>query len=215
MTAKLFFVRHAAHDNVGSYLAGRMERVRLGAVGLGQAQRLGERMRRESFAAIIASPRDRTRETALAISDAAGIAPVKIAEELDEIDFGSWSGRSFDELNTDPAWRKWNENRGAASTPAGETMAQVQERIVSFATRIADAGGQGGRACQPCRRDQGCRLPFPRHAALQYRPLRDLPRIGHDAGPWRMGIQAARFERNDRLKREVARDRSRNDLERA
>ncbi len=144
MTAKLFFVRHAAHDNVGSYLAGRMEGVRLGAVGLGQAQRLGERMRRESFAAIIASPRDRTRETALAISDAAGIAPVKIAEELDEIDFGSWSGRSFDELNTDPAWRKWNENRGAASTPAGETMAQVQERIVSFATRIADAGA--GRA---------------------------------------------------------------------
>jgi broad specificity phosphatase PhoE len=144
MTATLFFVRHAAHDNVGSYLAGRMEGVRLGPGGQAQAHRLGERMRRESFAAIVASPRERTRETALAISDAACIGPVKIAEELDEIDFGAWSGRSFDELNADPAWRQWNENRGEASTPAGETMAQVQERVVSFAARIAEAAA--GRA---------------------------------------------------------------------
>jgi len=121
-----------------------MEGVRLGPDGLAQAQRLGERMRRESFAAIIASPRERTRETALAISDAAGVGPVKIAGELDEIDFGAWSGRSFDELNSDPAWRHWNGNRGEASTPAGETMAQVQERVASFTRRIADAGA--GRA---------------------------------------------------------------------
>jgi broad specificity phosphatase PhoE len=143
MTTKFFFVRHAAHDNVGAYLAGRMEGVRLGPDGLAQARRLGERMRRENFAAIIASPRQRTRETALAISDAAGIGPVKIAGELDEIDFGHWSGRSFDELNSDPAWRAWNDNRGEASTPAGETMAQVQQRVIGFAQRIANASAAG------------------------------------------------------------------------
>jgi broad specificity phosphatase PhoE len=144
MTTKLFFVRHAAHDNVGSYLAGRMEGVRLGPDGLAQAQRLGERMRREDFAAIIASPRERTRQTALAISDAAGVGPVKIADELDEIDFGRWNGRSFEELNTDPDWREWNVNRGAASTPAGQTMAQVQERVVGFTQRIANAASRAG-----------------------------------------------------------------------
>jgi broad specificity phosphatase PhoE len=144
MTTKLFFVRHAAHDNVGSYLAGRMEGVGLGPDGLAQAQRLGERMRRENFAAIIASPRERTRQTALAISDAAGVGPVKIADELDEIDFGRWNGRSFEELNTDPDWREWNVNRGAASTPAGQTMAQVQERVVGFTQRIANAASRAG-----------------------------------------------------------------------
>jgi broad specificity phosphatase PhoE len=144
MTTKLFFVRHAAHDNVGSYLAGRMDGVRLGPDGLAQAQRLGERMRRENFAAIIASPRERTRQTAVAISDAAGVGPVKIADELDEIDFGRWNGRSFEELNTDPDWREWNVNRGAASTPAGQTMAQVQERVVGFTQRIANAASRAG-----------------------------------------------------------------------
>ena len=140
MTTVVFFVRHAAHDNLGSYLAGRMEGVRLGRDGIAQARRLGERMRRESFAAIIASPRERTRQTALAISQASGIGPVKVARELDEVDFGSWSGHSFDELNKDPAWREWNANRGAASTPGGESMLQVQGRVVSFVHKITKAG---------------------------------------------------------------------------
>lgn len=140
MTTVVFFVRHAAHDNLGSYLAGRKEGVRLGPDGLAQAKRLGERMRRESFAAIIASPRERTRQTALAISQASGIEPVKVANDLDEVDFGSWSGLGFEELNKDPAWREWNANRGAASTPAGETMLQVQGRIVSFVHKITKAG---------------------------------------------------------------------------
>ena len=39
MTTTFFLVRHAAHDNLGGYLAGRMEGVRLGPDGRAQAER--------------------------------------------------------------------------------------------------------------------------------------------------------------------------------
>lgn len=128
MTTTFFLVRHAAHDFVGCYLAGRSEGVLLGPAGRSQAWRLGQRMRRERFAAIVSSPRERTCETALAISTACEVGPVEISDDLDEIDFGSWSGKTFEELDADPSWRRWNEERAVACTPAGETMEQVRRR---------------------------------------------------------------------------------------
>src|SRR3954466_14023653 len=121
MTTTFFLVRHAAHDNVGGFLAGRTLGVRLGPAGRAQAVRLAERMRRETFAAIHASPRERSQETAYAISSACGVGPVKTDAALDEIDFGAWSGKTFAELNLDPDWQFWNSDRGRAETPAGET----------------------------------------------------------------------------------------------
>ncbi|SHO66409.1 probable phosphoglycerate mutase [Pseudoxanthobacter soli DSM 19599] len=125
-----YLVRHAAHDSLGSYLAGRMEGVHLGPAGREQAERLARRMQRETFAAIVSSPRERTRETAMAISVLAEIGPVEIDPDLDEIDFGAWSGKTFDELNTDPAWRRWNEDRASARTPNGESMDDVGRRVL-------------------------------------------------------------------------------------
>ncbi|HEV7254294.1 MAG TPA: histidine phosphatase family protein [Mesorhizobium sp.] len=129
MTTTFFLVRHAAHDNVGGYLAGRKPGVRLGADGHAQAVRLGKRMSRETFSAIIASPRERTQETAQAIARAAGIDTVETDARLDEIDFGAWSGKTFDELNLDPRWARWNAERGSARTPAGEGIADVARRV--------------------------------------------------------------------------------------
>lgn len=136
MTVTFFLVRHAAHDDVGRYLAGRKPGVRLGAEGRAQAARLGTRMRRERFGRILASPRERTRETAQAIAEATGIEAVETAVALDEIDFGRWSGHDFETLNEDPDWRRWNEDRGRAATPAGETMEHVRFRIVSVMERL-------------------------------------------------------------------------------
>lgn len=130
MTTTFYLVRHAAHDDVGSYLAGRSDGVLLGEAGRAQARRLGERMRRERFSAILSSPRERTRETAMAISTACEIGPVVVEDALDEIDFGAWSGKTFNELNRDPAWRSWNEKRAAAVTPAGESMEDVRQRVM-------------------------------------------------------------------------------------
>lgn len=132
MTVTFFFVRHAAHDGVGGFLAGRMEGVRLGAAGRDQAKRLGERMTRERLDAIYSSPRERARETAAAISLVCGLDEPVITEALDEVDFGVWSGLTFDVLDTDPDWRRWNTIRSLARTPGGETMLDVQRRALSL-----------------------------------------------------------------------------------
>jgi probable phosphoglycerate mutase len=137
MTTTFFLVRHAAHDNVGGFLAGRSGGVVLGETGLAQAARLAQRMRRERFDAIHASPRERTQETAIAIAGACGFGEIRANPALDEIDFGEWSGRTFEELNDDPDWRRWNEDRSIARTPGGETMLDVQGRVVGCMEALA------------------------------------------------------------------------------
>lgn len=137
MTTLFYLLRHAAHDQVGSYLAGRAPKVCLGADGRAQARRLAERMQRERFAAIFSSPRERTLETAHAVSVASEVGPVELRDELDEIDFGCWSGLTFDELNRDPAWRHWNEQRESAVTPNGESMEHVRRRVVGCMRDVA------------------------------------------------------------------------------
>jgi broad specificity phosphatase PhoE len=128
VTARVILVRHAAHDNVGGYLAGRMPGVPLGQAGLAQARRLAQRMARERIDAIQSSPVQRCRQTAQAIAEVVA-RDVEIAPGLEEVDFGAWSGRSFEELNRDELWRRWNAARSMTATPAGETMLGVQQRI--------------------------------------------------------------------------------------
>jgi probable phosphoglycerate mutase len=143
VTTTFFLVRHAAHDNLGSYLAGRSVDVSLGKDGRAQAQRLAARMRRERFDAIHTSPRKRTCETAVFIGDAVGLAE-EIEPDLDEIDFGEeWCGRTFDELNGDPAWRSWNSDRANARTPAGEALADVQVRMCRHMQSVRAAYAEG------------------------------------------------------------------------
>lgn len=125
----LLLVRHAAHDNVGGFLAGRLDGVGLGADGRAQAARLGERLRCEEIGAVHASPRARTQETAAAIAAPHGLT-VQTTPLLDEIDFGLWSGRGFDDLDGDWEWRRWNTVRSIAQTPAGEAVLDVQARVV-------------------------------------------------------------------------------------
>lgn len=140
MTVTFYFVRHAAHDNVGGFLAGRMEGVRLGAAGLAQAERLAQRMTREEVGVVCASPRERTRETAAAIAAACSLDEPRITDALDEVDFGAWSGQAFDSLNADPAWRRWNTMRSLARTPGGESMLDVQQRVLSLVEAMLEQG---------------------------------------------------------------------------
>lgn len=139
MTATIFLLRHAAHDNVGGFLAGRTPGILLGKDGLAQAQRLGQRMAREQFDALYASPRERTQQTAQAVAAARGNMAVQTADALDEVDFGSWAGATFDELNKQADWRQWNEHRSLSATPAGETMLDVQHRAMTFIRKATES----------------------------------------------------------------------------
>ncbi|RWC35213.1 MAG: histidine phosphatase family protein [Mesorhizobium sp.] len=136
MTTTFFLIRHAAHDNVGAYLAGRMAGVCLGDTGRAQALRLASHMAPKPLAAICCSPRERALETAKPIAIACSPDKITICQELDEIDFGAWSGKTFEELNQDADWRVWNSRRQQARTPGGETMLDVQQRVTSLMQQL-------------------------------------------------------------------------------
>lgn len=141
-TATTFLlVRHAEHDLLGKVLTGRMPGVELGPTGRRQAQLLARHFREAAVTAVHSSPRERARQTAEPIAAALGLA-CETAAALDEIDFGNWTGKRFDELAADPGWQKWNEFRATSRCPGGESMAEAQARLVGHLDhlRAAHAG---------------------------------------------------------------------------
>jgi broad specificity phosphatase PhoE len=128
VTTTVFLVRHGAHDRLGKVLCGRMQGVTLSHEGRREAEALAARLRSEALEAVYSSPLERTRETADPIAAAAG-ATVSPDDDLLEIDFGHWTGKTFDQLHGDPAWTAWNTARVLARPPGGESMAEVQARL--------------------------------------------------------------------------------------
>lgn len=102
-----------------------------------QAAAMGARLSHEADLLVDASPRRRTLQTARAIA-AQAEAEVRLAPEVDEIDFGHWSGESFAQLASDPHWRRWNEHRDGAVTPAGDSIAGVQSRLARHLRQLRD-----------------------------------------------------------------------------
>jgi probable phosphoglycerate mutase len=127
----LLLIRHARHRDVGLRLTGRGPEQGLTETGRAEAEATAGLLRGEPMAAIYASPRVRTQETARIMADGRGIA-LRTDSALDEIDFGEWTGRSFDDLAGDPRWDRWNGHRSTARCPGGESMADAQERAVAF-----------------------------------------------------------------------------------
>lgn len=134
----IHLVRHGAHDAVATRLVGRTPGVVLGAEGRAQAQRLADTLAARPIAAVLSSPQPRARETAEPIAARHGLA-VEIAAGLDEIDFGTWQGAAFADLEGDPAWRAWNMARGLGQAPGGETMMAAQARALAV---LLDARGR-------------------------------------------------------------------------
>lgn len=142
-TTTILLVRHAEHELLGKVLAGRMPGVRLSAIGRRHANLLGARLAGTGIVAVQASPRERAQETAAAIAAALGVH-CDTAEALDEIDFGGWTGKTFADLMADPLWRAWNVARATARPPGGESMAEVQARMVGHLRQLSVAH-PGGR----------------------------------------------------------------------
>lgn len=133
-----FFLRHGAHDRLGRFLDGRKPGVALSAAGRAQADRVARRLSREPVHRVFASPIQRAQETAAPVATAFGL-PVETEPALEEIDFGSWAGQSFDDLQPSDHWQRWNSARSTARTPAGDTMRASQARLLDFidARRLA------------------------------------------------------------------------------
>ena len=136
MSTELALVRHATCALTASTLLGRSVDAPLDANGARQARALVARLGADEIALLQSSPALRARQTAAPLAQRLDTR-VSIAAQLDEVEFGCWDGRSFAELQQDPAWRHWNEQRGMARTPAGDSLQQIQQRIVRHLTALA------------------------------------------------------------------------------
>lgn len=134
----VLLIRHAAHDELGRVLSGRSD-LPLNAAGREQAFCLARHLQREAIDVVAASPCLRARETALPIAEQQGREAV-IVDDLNEIDFGGWTGRSFEMLRSDSLWNDWNVRRSESSPPNGETMAAAIGRSVRYieSQRVGD-----------------------------------------------------------------------------
>jgi broad specificity phosphatase PhoE len=128
-------IRHAQCDPVGSSIAGRLPGIHLNQVGRQEAERLAERLDGVALAGLYSSPLERAMETAQPIGVRQQL-PVQILEELNEIDFGNWTGRSLAELDQLPDWRRFNSFRSGSRIPGGENMAEVLARALQAIDRL-------------------------------------------------------------------------------
>lgn len=138
MDATVFFlIRHAAVDALGHGIVGRLPGVHLNAAGRAQARCLASRLAGTGVAAIYSSPLERAWQTALPIAEQTRL-PLQTGEDLNEIDYGSWTGKTFEELNQLPEWHGYNLKRAEAVIPGGEAVAQLRARACGAISRLRE-----------------------------------------------------------------------------
>jgi len=131
----LYLIRHGACEGLGRGLNGRAPGIHLTRAGAEQADALGAAFATLPIAAIYSSPLERARETAECIA-ARHAKPIVVESDIDEIDFGDWTAKSFEQLDADIAWRRFNSFRCGTPAPSGEAMISVQARMVNAMIRL-------------------------------------------------------------------------------
>lgn len=139
----LLLIRHGRTTaNAAGILAGWTSGIGLDERGREQARALGERLRELPVCRVVASPLQRTLETAEPIAAAHGIR-VETTTDLGEARYGAWTGRSLAELAKEELWQTVQRAPSAAVFPpsddfAHESLGAMSARAVA-AIRTLDA----------------------------------------------------------------------------
>jgi probable phosphomutase (TIGR03848 family) len=133
----VLLIRHAANDWVGERLAGWTPGVHLNDEGRNQVAALVNRLVDVPLAAIYSSPLERTVETARPLALAHDLA-VHVREDLGEARFGQWTGRALKELQAEELWPVIQVYPSGARFPGGESLREVQARLVAELDAIRD-----------------------------------------------------------------------------
>ena len=143
---RLVMIRHGQSlANLQGVFAGHYD-IALSPLGEEQARVTADYLRKNfAIDCVYSSDLKRAWATAAATGEAFRL-PVTPHQGLREIFAGEWEGKTFDELQTG-AFREeyavWLSNVGCAHPNGGETVAQLQQRVVSTLEAIAkDHPGQ-------------------------------------------------------------------------
>ncbi|MFL6278483.1 MAG: histidine phosphatase family protein [Vicinamibacterales bacterium] len=129
-------IRHAHTDASDLQLAGRTPAIHLSQRGTIELQRVRDQLVTVPLEAVYSSPLARARDTAEPVATDHGLG-VDVEDDLNEVDFGDWTGATFAALGPDPRWHAFNAHRSTAIVPNGERPADVQRRAVMLLTRLA------------------------------------------------------------------------------
>lgn len=151
MATTFYLIRHGTTDAIGRRLTGRTARVHLNSQGREEAALLAQRFKNVPLQAVFSSPIERAVETAEPLARAANL-PVQLVGDLTEVEFGEWTGRSFQELSEDPEWRRFNQVRSLTPVPGGEDALEMQNRVVGWIEKIRRLH-PGGRIAAVSHRD--------------------------------------------------------------
>ncbi|MEM5789500.1 MAG: histidine phosphatase family protein [Syntrophobacteraceae bacterium] len=127
--AKFLLIRHGNTDMVDKVLAGRMPGVRLNEEGIAQAAAVAERLSSLPLSGIFSSPLERTIETARPIALKHSLE-IEIRSGLIEVETGEWTGMRMADLDSRTRWQLFNSFRTGTRIPGGETILEVQKRMV-------------------------------------------------------------------------------------
>ncbi len=133
----LVVLRHGQTDlNASGRFQGQAD-IPLNAVGIAQAEAARRRLAGVTFDAVYSSPLSRALDTARLIRPDADIAT---DPRLMEIDVGSWSGRTWDEVKAEmPDYERHYANGvDFRRSATGETLAEVVARGLPAAIEIAE-----------------------------------------------------------------------------
>ncbi len=169
-------VRHGESDgNAAGIFQGRQDSP-LSPIGRNQAAARGRALAEvlgDGSAVVFCSPLSRARESAEIIARTAGIAEPRVEADLIELDTGSWTGRSWTEIQaTEPdTWKRFHGESWAAISDA-ESPEALYRRAMRAWTVLRDAAvaegfrtvvavSHGGFLQWLIRTTFGCRSWFP------------------------------------------------------
>src|SRR5215211_7425876 len=134
----LLLLRHAVTDHTGARLSGWMPGLHLTEQGREQAEALAGRLAPVPVDALYASPLERCQETAAVLAKARGLE-MSTLQDLGEVRYGDWTGRTLKELAREPLWKVVQATPSAARFPDGESLYEMQARAVLAIERLREA----------------------------------------------------------------------------
>ena len=142
----VLLVRHGATPTTGQVMPGRAPGLHLSETGQAQAAAVAGRLAGLKLDAIYTSPLERARETAAPTAAAAGLTPIEEPGLL-EADVGDWTGRTLASLARLKEWRGVHGSPSTFRFPGGESLAELQARVVAVLDRVHAAHPGGTVAC--------------------------------------------------------------------
>jgi len=144
---RIYLIRHGVNDLVGKRLAGRAPGVHLNEQGQKQAQALVSILKETRIDAIYTSPLERAMETAAPLATDRKRSAL-IREGLNEIQYGTWEGKSLTVLQKRKLWPIIQHAPSLARFPKGESFNEAQTRIVDELEKIRqEHRGDRGVVC--------------------------------------------------------------------